>query len=99
MNGACKHGDLAHMKEVLLDFGGDVVIEHRDDLELLALQGAMLGAPNAAANAEWLRVALHLQPTDARTIVCAAQATAPLLPWRSCRRRRWRTCYSCRGAP
>lgn len=39
LNGACKHGDLAHFKEQLAIFGGDVSIEHRDDLQLLALQG------------------------------------------------------------
>lgn len=39
VNGACKHGDLEHFEQQRAVFGGDVVIEHRTDLQLLALQG------------------------------------------------------------
>lgn len=39
VNGACKHGDMAHFKEQMALFKGDVRMEYREDLSLLALQG------------------------------------------------------------
>ena len=44
MNGACKHGDMAHFKEQLAAFQGDATFEYRDDLSLVALQGKGAGA-------------------------------------------------------
>lgn len=39
VNGACKHGDMAHFNEQMDAFKGDVSMEYRDDLSLLAIQG------------------------------------------------------------
>jgi len=39
VNGACKHKDMAHFKEQLAAFDGDVTFEYRDDLSLVAVQG------------------------------------------------------------
>jgi aminomethyltransferase len=39
VNGACKHGDMAHFKEQMAKFKGDVTMEYRDDLSLIACQG------------------------------------------------------------
>lgn len=39
VNGACKHVDMAHFKEHLADFKGDVTMEYREDLSLIACQG------------------------------------------------------------
>jgi len=44
VNGACKHGDIAHFKEQMASFEGEVSFEYRDDLSLIAVQG-----PGAAA--------------------------------------------------
>lgn len=45
VNGACKHGDMAHFKEQMADFKGDVHMEYLETQQLLALQGK--GAPAA----------------------------------------------------
>jgi aminomethyltransferase len=40
VNGATKHGDMAHFKKYLESFDGDVSMEYlEDDFQLLALQG------------------------------------------------------------
>lgn len=45
VNGACKHGDMAHFKEQLANYSGDVQMEYLETQQLLALQGK--GAPAA----------------------------------------------------
>lgn len=45
VNGACKHGDMAHFKEQMADFKGDVHMDYLETQQLLALQGK--GAPAA----------------------------------------------------
>ena len=45
VNGACKHGDMAHFKEQMADFKGDVHMDYLETHQLLALQGK--GAPAA----------------------------------------------------
>ncbi|CBJ48669.1 Aminomethyltransferase [Ectocarpus siliculosus] len=45
VNGACKHGDMAHFKEQMADFKGDVHMDYMETQQLLALQGK--GAPAA----------------------------------------------------
>jgi len=39
VNGACKHGDMAHFKEQMADFKGEVHMEYKEDLSLVAVQG------------------------------------------------------------
>lgn len=39
VNGACKHKDMAHFKEQMGEFKGDVTMEYREDLSLIACQG------------------------------------------------------------
>jgi len=39
VNGACKHGDMAHFKEQIAAFNGDVSFEYLDNLSLVAVQG------------------------------------------------------------
>eukprot|EP00978_Attheya_sp_CCMP212_P019543 scaffold54914_cov44-Attheya_sp.AAC.1 len=48
VNGACKHGDMAHFKKQMEDFEGEVCMDYLgDDMQLLALQGD--GAASAMA--------------------------------------------------
>ena len=39
VNGATKHGDMAHFKEQMADFDGDVSMEYLEDQALVAVQG------------------------------------------------------------
>ena len=41
VNGATKHGDMAHFKEQMEAFDGDVHMEYLEDMALIALQGEM----------------------------------------------------------
>lgn len=45
VNGACKYGDMEHLKEQMADYKGDVHMDYLETQQLLALQGK--GAPAA----------------------------------------------------
>lgn len=45
VNGACKYGDMDHLKEQMAGYKGDVHMEYLESHQLLALQGK--GAPAA----------------------------------------------------